>query len=171
MKKIVTIALVFVLALSLGGIVAFAEKPIEARCFYGGNGSGFCNFQNVNCPVANGCPSNFCGNYGTSASMSGYVSERPVATQTPSYSGGGQGYQGSQTTATTTTQWTGGQGSGYVDNNGDGYCDNWSSGGQGSGYVDNNGDGYCDNWSSGGGYGGGYGGHHGGGHHGGGHHR
>lgn len=157
MKKIVTIALVFVLALSLGGIVAFAEKPIEARCFYGGSGSGFCNFQNVNCPVANGCPSNFCGNYGTSASMSGYVSERPVATQTPSYSGGGQSYsgggqsyQGTQTTTTTTAGWTGGQGYGYVDNNGDGYCDNWSSGG---------------------GYGGGYGGHHGGGHHGGGHHR
>ena len=30
MKKVVTVVLIFVLALSLGGIVAFAEKPVEA---------------------------------------------------------------------------------------------------------------------------------------------
>lgn len=160
MKKVVTIVLVFVLTLSLGGIVAFAEKPVEARCFYGTNNGWVCDYQNLGCAFGNDCLSNYCGNYGTGVNMSGYVSERPVVNQTPSYSGGGQSYQGTQTAT-----WSGGQGSGYVDNNGDGYCDNWTSGGQGSGYVDNNGDGYCDNWS--GSYGGG---HHGGGH-GGRHHR
>lgn len=139
MKKLVTIALIFVLALSLGGIVAFAEKPVETRCFYGVNSDWVCDYQNMGCTFGNDCVTNFCGNYGTGVNMSGYVTDRPVVTQTPSYSGGGQSYQGTQTVT-------------------------W--GGQGSGYVDNNGDGYCDNWS--GSYGGG---HHGGGHHGGRHHR
>jgi len=161
MKKIVTVVLSVVLLLSLGGIVAFAEKPVETRCFYGTNGGWFCDYQNMGCTLGNGCLSSFCGNYGTGVDMSGYVTERPAVTQTPSYSGSDQSNQG-----TAAVTWNGGgQGSGYVDNNGDGYCDNWTSGGQGSGYVDNNGDGYCDNWS--GSYGGG---HHGGGHHGGRHH-
>ena len=150
MKKVVTVVLICVLALSMGGIVAFAEKPVEARCFYGTN-SWVCDYQNMGCNFGNNCVTNFCGNYGTGVNMSGYVSERPVVTQTPAYTGstsqsygggGSQSYQGSSQT----TGWSGG---GY----------------QGSGYVDNNGDGYCDNWS------GSYGGHHGGGHHGGRHHR
>ena len=142
MKKVVTIVLVFVLVLSLGGIVAFAEKPVEARCFYGTNNGWVCDYQNLGCAFGNGCLANYCGNYGTGVNVSGYVSERPVVNQTPVSGGSSQNYSGS-------SQSTGWSGGGY----------------QGSGYVDNNGDGYCDNWS--GSYGGG---HHGGGH-GGRHHR
>jgi hypothetical protein len=157
MKKVVTIVLVFVLVLSLGGIVAFAEKPVEARCFYGTNNGWVCDYQNLGCAFGNGCLANYCGNYGTGVNVSGYVSERPVVNQTPvsggssnqSYSGGGQSYGGSSQNYSGSSQSTGWSGGGY----------------QGSGYVDNNGDGYCDNWS--GSYGGG---HHGGGH-GGRHHR
>ena len=78
MKKVVTVVLIFVLALSLGGIVAFAEKPVEARCFYGTNNGWVCDYQNLGCAFGNGCLSNYCGNYGTGVDMSGYVSERPV---------------------------------------------------------------------------------------------
>ena len=83
MKKVVTVVLIFVLALSLGGIVAFAEKPVEARCFYGTNSGWVCDYQNMGCNFGNNCVTNFCGNYGTGVNMSGYVSERPVVTQTP----------------------------------------------------------------------------------------
>ena len=72
MKKVVTVVLIFVLALSLGGIVAFAEKPVEARCFYGTNNGWVCDYQNLGCAFGNGCLSNYCGNYGTGVDMSGY---------------------------------------------------------------------------------------------------
>ncbi len=67
----------------------------------------------------------------------------------------------------------------YVDDNGDGICDNYTDGygaGNGNGpcYTDDNGDGVCDNYAGGAGNGCGAGagndgagyGHHGGGHHG-----
>lgn len=73
----------------------------------------------------------------------------------------------------------------YVDDNGDGICDNYTDGygagngyglgaGSGNAYTDDNGDGVCDNYAGGAGNGCGAGagnggagyGHHGGGHHG-----
>ena len=56
-----------------------------------------------------------------------------------------------------------GCGQGFVDENGDGVCDNWAGtwsgggqGGYGAGYVDTDGDGICDNWENGTGCGCGY---------------
>ncbi len=42
-----------------------------------------------------------------------------------------------------------GWGSGYVDEDGDGVCDNLGTGGWGPGYVDEDGDGVCDNLGTG----------------------
>jgi hypothetical protein len=50
----------------------------------------------------------------------------------------------------TTSPLARGQGQGFVDENGDGVCDNYASGGRGLGFTDTDNDGVCDNAVNGG---------------------